>query len=153
MEKVGDTTRQLFPCNWTLAGLLIRFDRGGDDLGLTVALSPSWGMTGSRADQLWSEVAPPFPTAKGEGSADGDGGNGSNARLESEVGYGFAAFSGNAVITPYAALGFADGSRDWRLGSRLSFLSDLDISIEGTRRENRDAAPEHSIRLDLNTAW
>lgn len=27
------------------------------------------------------------------------------------------------------------------------------VAIEGTRRENDNAAPEHSIRLDLNIAW
>ena len=26
----------------------IRYDRGGDDLGLTIAISPAWGATGSR---------------------------------------------------------------------------------------------------------
>ena len=87
----------------------IRYERGGDDLGLTVALSPSWG--GSRADQLLSELAPSFPTAKGDDST--------------------------------------DGNRDWRLGSRLSFLPGLDISIEGTRRENENAAPDHGIHLNL----
>ena len=53
---------------------------------------------------LWSKVAPLSPTAKGNDSTDGDSGSGGNARLQSKVGYGFAAFSGNAVITPYGIL-------------------------------------------------
>ena len=128
----------------------IRYDRGGDNLGLTASLSPSWGVSGSAKDQLWSEVAPPF-------AATGDSGNdtASNGavRLDSEVGYGFAAFNGNALITPYAHLGLADSRRDWRLGGRFSFSPGLDISIEGTRKEQQNAAPDHGIRLDVNTAW
>ena len=137
-----------------------RYDHGGDGLGLTASLSPSWGVAGSAKDQLWSEIAPPFPTAQGDGTADASGNTASNSttsndamRLESEIGYGFAAFSGNAVITPYGGLSLADGSRDWRLGGRLSFSPGLAISIEGTRKEQQNVAPDHGVQLDLNTAW
>ena len=74
-------------------------------------------------------------------------------QLEGEIGYGFAAFSGRAVITPYGGLYLSDSSRDRRLGGRLSFSSALDISIEGNRKEQPNEALDHSIRLDLNTAW
>ena len=74
-------------------------------------------------------------------------------RLEGEIGYGFAAFNGNAVITPYGGLSLSDGSRDWRLGGRLSFSPGLDISIEGTRKEQQNNAPDHGVQLDINTAW
>ena len=125
----------------------IRYDRGGDGLGLTVAVSPSWGVAGSAKDQLWSEVAPPLAAA-----GQGDSGNGT-VRLETEIGYGVAAFNGNAVVTPYGGLSLSDGSRDWRLGGRLSFLPSLDISIEVVRRESAAEPPDHSVQLDLTTAW
>ena len=69
------------------------------------------------------------------------------------MGYGFAAFSGNAVITPYGSLSLSHGSRNWRLGGRLSFAPGLAISIEGTRNEQPNEAPDHGVRLDVNTAW
>ena len=124
----------------------LRYNRGGDDLGLTVALSPSWGATGSRANQLWSEAALPFATAGSSGTSNGTG------RLDGEVGYGFAAFNG--TITPYGGLGVSAGHRDWRLGSRFDLFSpSLRIRVEGERREQQNAAPDHGIRLNLHTAW
>ena len=136
-----------------------RYGHGGDGIGLTASLSPSWGVSGSARDQLWSEIAPPFPTAQGDATADASGDSGNSTastdamRLEGEIGYGFAAFNGNAVITPYGGLSLADGSRDWRLGGRLSFSPGLDISIEGTRKEQQNAAPDHGVQLDVNTTW
>ena len=47
---------------WGVSGS-IRYDRGDDDLGLTVAISPAWGATGSRADELRSEAGLPWATA------------------------------------------------------------------------------------------
>ena len=133
----------------------IQYDQGGDNVGLTASLSPSWGVSGSARDQLWSEVAPPFPAAAGDsGNRDGSGGDGNGAvRLEGEIGYGFAAFSGNAVISPYIGLALSDGSRDWRFGSRFSFLPGVDVSIEGTRRESETAAPDQSVQLQFNSTW
>ena len=122
----------------------IQFDPGADKMGLTIALSPSWGVSGSRADQLWCEVTPPFANA--------DGATNGNARLESEIGYGFAVFSDNGTITPYAGLDLDDGSRNWRLGTRLSFSSALDINIEGTRREPSDDKLEYGTRLVVTSA-
>ena len=52
---------------------------------------------GSRADQPWSEVALPFARYA-------DGASNDNARQESAIGYGFAAFSGYGRITPCAGL-------------------------------------------------
>ena len=127
----------------------IRYDHGGDGLGLTVAVSPSWGVADSRADQFWSEAAPPFTTVAKSASGSSDG----TVRLDSEIGYGVVAFNGNAVITPYGGLSLSDGSRDWRLGSRFSFLPGLDISIAGTRRESAAEPPDHGVQLDLTTTW
>ena len=123
----------------------IRYNHGGDDLGLTLAVAPSWGVASSRADQLWREVVPSLASTASNA--------GGTARLESEIGYGVAAFNGRAIVTPYAALGLADNSRDWQIGSRFSFSPALDISIEGTRREQQNQTPDHGIRLHLHTAW
>ena len=74
-------------------------------------------------------------------------------RLDGEVGYGFAAFNGNGIITPYGGLGLADGSRHWRIGSQFSLSNGLDLRIEGSRNEQQREAPDHGIRLNLSTAW
>ena len=131
----------------------IRYNHGGDDLGLTLAVAPSWGVASSRADQLWREVVPSF-TATANNTANSTGHSATtNPRLDSEIGYGLAAFNGNGIVTPYAGLAVAHRSRDWRLGSRFSFSPALHISIEGTRREQQNQTPDHGIRLDLHTAW
>ena len=130
---------------WGVSGS-IRYDRGGDDLGLTVAVSPSWGVAGSRADQLRSDTAPSF--AIGHDSA-----SNSAVRLEGEIGYGFTAFNGNGTITPYGGLGLADGSRHWRIGGRFDVSPSLNLGIEGIRREQAASTADHGVKLDLETAW
>ena len=68
-------------------------------------------------------------------------------RLEGEIGYGFAAFNGNAVITPYGGLSLSDGSRDWRLGGRFSFSPGLDTASKVPGRSSR------TKHLITSSAW
>ena len=117
----------------------IRYDHGGDGLGLTASLSPSWGVSGSAKDQLWSEIAPPFVAADDNSNAASN----DAMQLEGEIGYGFAAFSGNAVITPYGGLSLSDSSRDWRLGGRLSFS--LPASLSPSKAPGRSSQTKHPI--------
>lgn len=55
---------------------------------------------------------------------------------------------------PYRRRG-GGGSRADQLWSELapSFLPGLDISIEGTRRKNENATPDHGIHFNLNSLW
>ena len=122
----------------------LRYDTGDAETGLGVEVGTGWGAG----------------TADGSSGSSGNAASNSTAStddmwLEGEIGYGFAAFNGNAVVTPYAGLSLSDGRgrRDWRLGGRISFLPGLDISIEGTRKEQQNAAPDHGVQLDINTAW
>ena len=76
-------------------------------------------------------------------------------RLEGEIGYGFGAFGGRGVVTPYAGLGLAEaGDRTWRAGARWSLAPHLAMSLDATRREPaNDDAPEHAGLFRLILRW
>ena len=76
-------------------------------------------------------------------------------RLEGEVGYGFGAFGGRGVVTPWAGLGLAEaGDRTWRAGARWSLAPHLAMSLDGTRSEAaNDDAPEHGVQFRLILRW
>ena len=64
-----------------------------------------WGTPSSGVDRLWS-VRDAAGLAPGEEFE-------AERRLESEIGYGFGAFGGHGLVTPYTGLGLAeDGERE-----------------------------------------
>ncbi len=107
---------------WGARGSL-RYDLGGDGLGPTLSLTPSW-----------------------DASA-GD----TSGRLEGEAGYGFAALGG--VLTPYGGMTLAEDARDWRVGGRLALGSSFGLGLEGTRRESGTGSPEHGVTLRIEAKW
>lgn len=111
-----------------------RYNLGGNDRGLTVALSPSWDVAGSRADQLWREAVPSCANGSGTSSA---------AQLDSEIGYGFAALlrQRHHPITLCAGLSVSAGRRDWRLGGRFDVSPSLGIRAEGGEARTAERGP------------
>ena len=127
--------------DWALGGG-IRYDRGADRRGLSFSMLPSYGETAGRVEELWER-----------GSADARGGD-SSFGLETEVGYGFAAFGGGGLLIPYGGVAPYHGDgRSYRLGSRLEMGSRLDLRLEGERLERDAGWSGHELILSGRMSW
>ena len=129
------------------AGGSVRLGPDASGRGLSLALAPVWGTPSSGVDRLWSARDAAGLAPGGEFEAE--------RRLEGEVGYGFGAFGGRGVVTPYAGFGLAEaGDRTWRAGARWSLAPHLAMSLDATRREPaNDDAPEHAGQFRLILRW
>ena len=129
------------------AGGSVRLDPGASGRGLSLTIAPVWGTPSSGVDRLWSARDAAGLAPGGEFEAE--------SRLEGEVGYGFGAFGGRGVVTPYAGLGLAEaGDRTWRAGARWSLAPHLAMSVDGTRSEPaNDDAPEHGVQFRFTLHW
>ena len=138
-----------FP-DWGVAGSFSYDPDPASDLGPSLSLAPAWGGTAtSGADALHGR-----PTMAGL-TADAAQAH-PRARITAEAAYGLPLFGAAGVGTPYLGLGLADGSRDYRLGYRLTVTTGpvLTLSIEGTRHEStHGAAPRHTISLQATRSW
>ena len=81
----------------------------------------------------------------------------STGRLEAELGYGIAMFSGGFTGTPHLGVGLSDTGRDYRLGWRLTSARrgdpGFEIGLAATRREAANADAEHGIALRSVIRW
>ena len=129
------------------AGGSVRLGTDASGRGLSLAFSPVWGTPSSGVDRLWSARDAAGLAPGGEFEAE--------SRLEGELGYGFGAFGGHGVVTPYAGLGLAEaGDRTWRAGTRWSLAPHFAMSLDGTRREPaNDDAPEHAAQFRFTLRW
>ena len=123
---------------WGVGGL-IRFDPGAQGRGLSVSVQPAWGPSSlSGAGQLLDDgvLDPTLPL-------DAAG------RVEAEIGYGVSALGGR-LLTPYSGLSMTDeGSRHYRVGSRLEMGGPLALSLEVGRREAAGREDDHRVMLQL----
>ena len=121
-------------------GTLLRYAPGRSGRGPSVSLGPSWGDTASGVQRLWERGVTDPTLYEVPGS-----------RLDAQFGYGFTAFRGRGLLTPYARLSLAhDAARGYRLGSRLALGPSASVSIEAQRREH-PAAPINHALLVLGT--
>ena len=121
-----------------VVGSIIYDPNPSSDLGLSFALSPSWGAasSGGGTDALWARE-----TMNGMARTDA---HMPGSRLDAELGYGVAVFGGRGVVTPYTGLVVSEGSRrDLHLGWRLNCGSYCNLML-GLKR------PESAIRNVLN---
>ena len=117
--------------------------------GLSLRLAPSYGETGSGLARLWEGgVAGSGAGATGAGTT----GSSPTARLDTEMGYGLAAFAG--VLTPYGGLELSEGgTRGYRLGARFLLGPAFELGLEGERRESRPERAEHGLMLRGRVRW
>ena len=109
--------------------------------GLSFRLAPSWGTPEGGLARLWED-----------GAAGGGAGESRSARLDTEMGYGMAAYAG--TLTPYGGLGMSEGGgRDYRLGARYLFGPSFELGLEGERRESAAARAEHGLMLRGRARW
>ena len=120
------------------AGGLVRLAPEAGGRGLSLSIAPSWGMATSRTGALWDGD---LPGAQGE----------AGARVTTAIGYGFPAFKGLGLLTPWAGTELAqDRERAWRAGMRLELRSDLALSVEGSHRDKDEGEPEDAVGMRLS---
>ena len=133
--------------DWSVGGAVRLEPASG--LGLSLRLAPSYGETGGGLSRLWEGgVAGSGAGATGAGAT----GASPAARLDTEMGYGLAAFAG--VLTPYGGLALSEGGpRGYRLGTRFLLGPAFELGLEGERRESRTDRAEHGLMLRGRVRW
>ena len=135
--------------DWSVGGALRLEPASGR--GLSLRLAPSYGDTGSGLSRLWED------SVAGSGATGTTGASASNgaspaARLDTEMGYGLAAFAG--VLTPYGGLALSEGgTRGYRLGARFLLGPAFELGLEGERRESRTDRAGHGLMLRGRMRW
>ena len=128
--------------DWSVGGAVRLEPASG--LGPSLRLAPSYGDTGSGLSRLWEGA--------GAGSGAGATGASPTTRLDTEMGYGLAAFAG--VLTPYGGLGLSEGgARGYRLGARFLHGPAFELDLEGERRESRTERAGHGLMLRGRMRW
>ena len=132
---------------WGASASLAWDPRPSSDRGVALTLHQSWGglPTGGVDALLGRE------TLAGLAANDNGDTTASAGRLEAELGYGIAMFSGGFTGTPHLGVGFSETGRDYRLGWRLTSARrgdpGFEIGLVATRREAANADAEHDIAL------
>ena len=131
---------------WGASGS-VRIDPGAAGRGLSLSLSPAWGADSGNAERLWG-------LADARGLAGNDGFEPAG-RLDAEAGWGFGAFGGRGLATPFAGLSLSDaGERTWRSGVRWTLGPDTAFGVEGSLREAaNDNEAEHGVRFKFIARW
>ena len=139
--------------DWGASAALSFDPRPATDRGLSVSLRQSWGVppTGGvdallRRDTLAGLTVP------------GAAGGTSTGRLAGEVGYGVPVLGGALTGTPNAGIGVSEGTRDYRLGWRITpsaaGAARFEINLDATRREGSlSSAAEHGVLLHGRMNW
>ena len=129
-------TRGGLPREWGF-GASVTVDADPSGRGPSARLTQSWGRTGSGLHRLWEDENIGGPPERAPGR-----------RLELQLGYGFGAFGGRGVLTPFGAVTLdGDSGRGYRAGMRLDAGPGATLSLEVERREPDGAAPEHAAML------
>ena len=115
-------------------------DPGESGLGPALRLRSSWGAASGGVEQLWSQDR--MFDSPGRSRFQ------SGSRLETEAGYGFGRVYGRYRLTPYGVLVTAEeGERGFGVGTRLDLGQAFSLSLEASRRQFLDAAPEDAVVL------
>ena len=121
---------------WGVGGTL-RLDPGPDYLGLAIQINSSQGAAASSVQRMWSDAGAVtyFP-----GMAQG--------RHEAEVGYGFRALRGGAMVIPFSGFAYSpSGANSFRLGSRVRLGSRWMLSLQADRNRYGLRDPWYGVVL------
>ena len=134
---------------WGVSGSL-KLAPGATGRGLSMALTPSYGVAPGGSERLWTMPDAHAVAANGEAAT-------ASSRLDTELGYGVAMFGGGFTATPNVGFGLSDGGlRDYRLGWRLTPAAanetGVEVSLDAMRRETGDDA-DHSLMLRGAMRW
>ncbi len=113
---------------------LLRFAPGVGGRGPSVTLGSIWGDPASGVQRMWDR-----------GASDSLFNGTTAGSLEARLAYGFGAFRGRGVLTPYGVMGLNGGNgRRYRLGLRWANGRLGTVNLEAERRERR-AATDYGI--------
>ena len=136
---------------WGVSGQL-RLVPGGAGRGLSMSLTPSWGVDPAGSQRLWALPASSGLAAPANGAAE------PSSRFDAEVGYGLALFGDRFTGTPNVGFGLSETAREYRMGWRLTSAVEGDpgfeVSLDAIRREAaNDNAAEHGVMLRSTIRW
>ena len=105
-------------------------------LGLSVAITPTWGTPDSSLNAAGAGLFP----------ADAAGRLSDSVSLNSRITYGFAA--GKGVLAPFADFSLHDGdSRRIRVGTLYSLGPSVDLELSGDRHGGASGSSEHGVQF------
>ncbi len=139
---------------WGLSGLLRYDPQPSSERGISLSVTPSFGTPATGGvDALFSQGVPAGPSADNGSGAD----RWPDARLQTELNYGFSALGGSAVQVPSAGWSMTEsGGQTVRLGWQLRFGSAGSLGMEASRAERTGEVPDHRfgivLRLPLGTS-
>ena len=127
---------------WGIGGYLRLTPSRRNGEGLSLTLQPSFGVTGTRLDELWSL----------SGNSDlAINNDHPGARLDAELAFGFP-LGNKALLTPYTELVWEDAASTYGAGLRYGLpLSSLELDLKGARRNRANGNTEHRLLLDVRS--
>ena len=125
---------------WGIGGYLRLTPSQQEGGGLSLTLQPSFGVTGTKLDELWSLSGNSDPAMGNEQPG---------ARLDARLAYGFP--FGNAILTPYTELMWEEAANAYGAGLRYGLNPFLELDLKGARRSNADGNTEHRFSLDMRS--
>ena len=134
---------------WGVSGSL-KLVPGAAGRGLSMSLTPSYGVDRGDAQRLWT-----MPDA--HALAANDQAATPSTRFDTELGYGLPVFGGGFTGTPNVGFGLSETARDWRLGWRLTPAASGDtgfeVSLDAMRREAANDDAEHGVMVRSRIRW
>ena len=104
-------------------------------------LQPSFGVTGTRLDELWSF----------SGNSDlAIHNDPPNARLDAELAYGFP-LGNNAILTPYTELTWGEAASTYGAGLRYGLNTSLELNLKGARHQRANGNNDNRLLLDVRS--
>ena len=131
----GDDRRE-----WGIGGQLRITPSKRDGEGLSLTLQPSFGVTGTRLDELWSL------SGDGELAISNDR---PGARLDAQLAYGFPL--GDALLTPYTEVTWEDATSTYGAGLRYGLNPFLELDLMGAHRSGANGNDENRLLLEVRS--
>ena len=126
---------------WGIGGHLRLTPSRRDGEGMSLTLQPSFGVTGTKLDKLWSL----------SGNSDlAIHNNQPNARLDAQLAYGFP-LGNNALLTPYTELTWEETTNAYGAGLRYHLNPSLELDLKGARHHRANGNNENRLFLELRS--
>ena len=125
----------------------LNYDRGTDNRGIIVEVSPTWGYIDANIrDTLWSNNILDTNFESGQYS--------NGASLNSEFGYGLSILSGDSVLTPFSGIEISDNqSYEYLIGARLGFGTNANFELSGIQSKNSIGDIINKVRFGGGLSW
>ena len=125
----------------------LAFDRNNDDLGISIDLLTTWGASLSHEpESMWERNIFAQNTSSQFTS--------SQAKVSSELGYGFEILDRNAILTPYNKIDWSDtNQQSIEFGGRVAVGSSISFELNGSRANTTDNETSHQVKFSGSFGW